>query len=438
MGIVKRFAEKLRRPPLGVHADKDATSFAYELDSNPNDFYEKFRTSGGVAEAAKEMERYDLKLFGLMQTRKLALLSLKREIVGDDQVADFVREVFSGLRGFHNTIYGLMSCVPCGFSVVEKVWEEQGGRFVYAKLKNWTQDRFSFKKETSGEYSLMLENGWAAKEAANGLKFTVLTHMPENNQPWGHALYQNVHWYWYMKRHGVKFWAISTERFGAPITHATIPDNEFSNPGSKVREVVESFIATVHKTSAPSIITPQGVEIVLKEANHAGALASYEGFIKFLDDSMAIAILGQTLSSNVSDSGGSYSLGKVHERVRMDILSADITMLETFVNDELIKPLVDFNFPDVGSYPKWRIVRPDTEDRKVLAEVISTLVGAGFDGVPMSWIHEKFGIPIPGEGEKVLVPPAPPLPAIGDGMTASEVVRQEQIRLYMEDLRKVK
>lgn len=435
MGLLKYFADKLRKPTIGEQSQGRASAFGSEDDANPNDFYEEFRGKGGVAEAVDLMEKYDPKLAGLMQTRKFGVLCLPREITGEGPRSDFVREVFAGIPNMHNILYDALSCISAGFAPVEKVWEEQDGKFIYKTLKNWNQDKFLFEND-----SWWINNGFEPKFLADMTKFSILTFQPKNNKPWGSALYHSLYWYWYLKRHSVKFWAVATERFAAPITVGSMGRTSYSD--TAVRDVVSSFIKTASKTSAPSIAIPEDVEIKFVQAQQAGGLATYEKFINFLDDSMAIAVLGQTLTSNVGSSG-SYSLGQIHNQIRKDILTADVLMLENFVNDQLIKPLLQYNFPDTDTedIPKWRIVTDDAVDKESLATAIKTLVEAGFDQIPKSYISETFGFPIPDEGEETLTPRAPaPAPVPGlDQMTASEIIRRDQtIRLFMEDLRKVK
>lgn len=436
MSLWTTFAETIKKKPkTGEHEAGRPESYqmgsVYD-DVNPNKFYEEIRNAGGLSQAVEEMESSDPKLFGWMQTRMLAILSLDRKVTGDGEPADFIRLVMGGWKNFHNTLLNLLSCIPCGFSVIEKVWEIKDGRFIIEKLKNWSPDRFFFK---AGE--LYLGDGFLRQEIADPNKFAVCTYMPKNGSPWGTALYHRIYTYWFMKKHSTKFWAIYEERFGAPITQAIVPDKDFDNANSPVMKTVRRFIKEVHKKTGPSIITPEGVQIVLKEANSVGATGSYEKFIDFLDAAIVIAILGQTLTSDTGGTG-SYSLGKVHERVRLDILAADVLMVESFINDEIIRPLVDFNFEGVTEYPKLIITIPTPEDKKTLAEVVTTLAKGGMKSIPVSYIHKKLGIPIPIDNEPCLDPPAAPAALPQGGLfSESEVIRQSQIQRFLADLRQI-
>lgn len=78
-------------------------------------------------------------------------------------------------------------------------------------------------------------------------------------------------------------------------------------------------------------------------------------------------ILGQTLTTEGGgSSGGAYALGKVHEKVRADISLADVKNLDETISDDLVRPLVDFNFGPQGKYPS--IVAPTDSPKEQSAK----------------------------------------------------------------------
>lgn len=424
------FAEKekdKKKPPAGEVAEALGETVGdsfmdFGLDTNPNDFFDS-SNSGTIVEQVREMDNTDSRLFGLMQTRKLSILSLKREIIGDGAEADFVRDVFSQIPNFHNTFYQILSAIPCGFSVTELVWGEREGRFVLEDLKPRYQGKFGFK---DNELRLLTKD-----EPENGIqvhpdKFKVMTFMEEYGNRYGSALYHKVYWDWYFKRNSVQFWSIFTERFITPIVIAT----EEGGVGKENKKRIDAFIRNIR--AATGVRVPKGVAISLLEASQNG-VDSYEKFVNYLNKGQAIAILGQ--SSSVDDRKvGSYASDKVKENItRGDILGFDILMCETFVNDQIIKPLVEYNFPNVKECPKWRICKGRVEDLELMAKVVETLHKLGVK-ITTNYIYETFGIPIPDEGEEILEAPqlAPPAPK---EEKFSEVMANVQKIRYIEDLK---
>jgi phage gp29-like protein len=144
------------------------------------------------------------------------------------------------------------------------------------------------------------------------------------------------------------------------------------------------------------------------QLNQSG-VKTYEDFINYLDYSMATAILGQASSVN-DDTGGSYARDEIKDKLRRDIAAFDIMCLQTFINDNIIKPLVDVNFNNVKEYPKWQINDDLKVNKKEFAETINILRTAGHNQIPLSYINEIVGIPEVIDNEPVLSSPQPTPP----------------------------
>ena len=83
---------------------------------------------------------------------------------------------------------------------------------------------------------------------------------------------------------------------------------------------------------------------------------NYENYLKFHNDEISKAILGQTLTTDVGTSG-SYALGTFQNLVRQDIIEDDKRNIEAAWN-EIIYNLVNVNF-DNGTW-KSSLTRIDT------------------------------------------------------------------------------
>lgn len=404
-----------------------------EQEENPNDFFGK---AEDVIEQVKEMNQLDPKLFGLMQTRKLALMSLGREITGEGKEADFAREWYAGLKGVNSTIYEQMSALPVGFAVIEIIWQEKDSMYVIESLKARKQSRFLFDDKTNVLKLRTKKKTEGIK--VNPLKFAVTTFQPEYSNRYGQSLYMKLYWYWFIKKKNVKFWSIFSERHAVPIVIA----KEAKSMSKENKEALDAFVKKIR--TAMGIKIPEGVIIEFLEAKQTGAITNYISFMGYLDSSTAIAVLGQTLTSDTGKTG-SYALGKIHENVRGDILLADAVMIEETWNDQIIKPLIDLNFSDVKVYPKFAFAKGKAVDKEIMAKVIKNLRESGFDKIPESYIHSTFGIPVPVNGEPTLTldnspgtvkgrdqdtPPGIP-PAL------SEIILKAEQELFKEEMRKL-
>ena len=125
---------------------------------------------------------------------------------------------------------------------------------------------------------------------------------------------------------------------------------------------------------------------------------------------MAIAILGQTLTSG-GEQGGSYALGKVHNQVRLDLAETDALALDETITQQIIRPVIELNLGPTVPIPHWRSIIEEPEDLPQLATVVKTLVEAGAQ-IPHSYVREKFNLPAPEAGEPILVPVGPAGPML--------------------------
>lgn len=137
---------------------------------------------------------------------------------------------------------------------------------------------------------------------------------------------------------------------------------------------------------------------------------SYESFLEFgkrRDISVAIILLGQNLSTEVS--GGSLAAARSQDRVRIDYLSGDAEGFSTAARDSTLKPFVVYNYdsglPEYAPYPRWETRIP--EDDKTKAETFKSV----FEGakkaqesplgelVDYEKLGDRFGVPLKEEEE---------------------------------------
>jgi phage gp29-like protein len=110
-------------------------------------------------------------------------------------------------------------------------------------------------------------------------------------------------------------------------------------------------------------------------------------------DRITRRIAGQTLTSHGSDQGkGTQALGTVHEATKYQKTCAIAKTLECVINDQLIKPLVLWNYGPNAPMPKWSIDLENEENLKDRIFIDQTAQGMG---VPMSlaYMREKYSIP---------------------------------------------
>lgn len=140
------------------------------------------------------------------------------------------------------------------------------------------------------------------------------------------------------------------EIYGLPIRLGKYP------PGTPDEEKVTLLRAVTGLGHAAAGIIPESMSIEFQEASK-GSAEPFMAMMRWCDDSMSKAILGGTLTSQTSESGGgAYALGQVHNEVRHDLLAADARQLAATLSRDLLWPLLVLNRSgnlDARRAPAW-------------------------------------------------------------------------------------
>ena len=174
-------------------------------------------------------------------------------------------------------------------------------------------------------------------------------------------------------------WVRYCERHGLPII--AIEEPAFAENDSKL-----AFYSKVRTLGREAVLRmPQ-------DANGQGFKAeflepttlSYDAFRLFLerlDSTIAIRLLGQNLTTEVS--GGSYAAADVHDRVRGDIIEGDLIPFADQLRSHVAAAFVRFNYGDRVAVPKMFFDCAQPEDVARKSEVFArnttaavSLVGA--------------------------------------------------------------
>lgn len=72
-------------------------------------------------------------------------------------------------------------------------------------------------------------------------------------------------------------------------------------------------------------------------------------------------ILGQTLTSDTSKDGGSYSLGKVHQGIRVEVIAHAAQYVANVRNAQLVPAIVALNYGHDAPTPELQFTIPGSE-----------------------------------------------------------------------------
>lgn len=249
-------------------------------------------------------------------TRKDAATSTPWLITGGEKKVNLdTWELFKPL--IPKILDSLWWAVPYGYSVVQIVWKEEGGKLIpYLVLD---QPFESFK--LNGDQKLVFTSDTSKLAKEN--KFFVCIRNPSFNSPHGEALYQRLYGaYWY-RLNAWEFWIQYLESWGKPFMHASSESND-----SKTIEFLKTLIGVKRPRG---VITGKDVDVKVIESSVSSG-TSFKDFEQALSQRIQRLILGQTLTSGAGDVG-SQALGTVHNQVRDDKRVADCKLMEKTVQE---------------------------------------------------------------------------------------------------------
>ena len=333
-----------------------------------------------------------------METRALAVVGREWEVIPatekrpDLRIADFVREVLLACN-YDDARKSLLSGIVLGFKPAEVMWEYSEGDIWIREIVAKASRRFAF--DLSRRLRLLTPRNMVEGEAVPERKFVVYTHVSANGSPYGDGLGRLLYWPVWFKKNAIKFWMIFADKFGSPTAVGKYP------PGTPA-SLQDDLLAAIDAIQQESAIRiPNNVEIELLEARRSGSTDTYEKLCAFMNAAISKVLLGQTLTTEVGERG-SYAASQTHEQVRRDYIKADADSLSAVLNRQLVRWIVDYNFPGTTRYPKVWIRTEAEKDLLPLAERDKLLITDMGIPVTKKYIYSTYGIPEPREGEEVV------------------------------------
>lgn len=363
-------------------------------------------------ELFREIEEKDAHLSSQLQMRKQAVLGVEYDLQpdGDDakaqKVCDFCREALWALEDLDDLLLVLLDAVPQGWAHAELHWEIAGGRAIVAGWTEIPQERTRWDER--GVPRLATDDHQSDGIEIPAWKVTYHRHKARTGRAARAGVMRTCAWWYLFKNFSIKDWAAFAEVFGMPLRIGTYPNGAKEEDKESLRQALYSL------GSDGAAIVSEGTKITFEEAKASGAgQAVFERLAAYCDRAMSKAVLGQTLTSDQGQVG-SYGAAKVHDEVRLDLRDADAYALEKTLRQQVLQPLVLFNFGPAAPIPWFRFALGQPEDLEAKGKVYTALKSLGLR-IGAGHVYDAFGVPQPEPGEEVLggeaAAPEAPAPA---------------------------
>lgn len=153
-----------------------------------------------------------------------------------------------------------------------------------------------------------------------------------------------------VKRFGLRWWVSGLERHGLPGLYVSMPTGN-----AELKDEAKNFLRKLG-TDFAGVLVGEGMDVKEIPGFDRFTGQAHMSLADYCDKQNSKAILGQTMTS---DDGASLAQANVHDRVRQDLLQADVDGLAETLRDDLLEPIVRYNWPGL---PVPRLV-PDMRPR---------------------------------------------------------------------------
>ncbi|MEL6785104.1 MAG: DUF935 domain-containing protein [Pseudomonadota bacterium] len=407
-GLVDQYNRPIKKPDLvqeqaspTVGGVRKVWSDSVAAGMTPQKMGRMLKTSRGGDNAeflrfAEEMEERDPHYAAVLNTRKLAVVSLAAQIeaASDDakdvEMADAVRSLIK-TAGFRRMKYDALDGLGKGYSVVEIDW--QATATSWKPLEYLWRDQSHFQWGVDGRELRLRKEG--SKEGVELTPGRFMVHVPQlkSGLPARNGLARLGAWNFILKSYSLKDWAQFAETFGLPMRIGKYDRD--ATPKDKAA-LLRALRMMAHDFAA---VIPEGMDVeLIQAASGRGGEAVFGGLAKYIDKAFSKAVLGQTMTT---DNGSSQAQANVHNEVRMDIVAADAEQLAETIQTCIIIPFINFNYGMQEHYPQFTLPAEAAEDLEKLANVIGTLTGAGLT-LQASEVRDRFGFADPEKGAELI------------------------------------
>lgn len=269
-------------------------------------------------------------------------------------------------RSFSNTLREILTCLPFGFSVFEKVFKIENGQVFLKKLAYRHQKTIAKFETSDGQPGVVQQlQGADAKQVSIPIeKLAIFTHEKEGDNWRGTSILRAAYKPWYFKENFEKISAIGYERNAVGVPVFTMPASPKAEDVTKAKKIA----ANLRTNEKAYVMLPNGWEFKIEK----GETDTADGdlIVKRLNREILSNVLAQFLDLG-SGSTGSRALSSDHSDSFYQALQSVADSIADVFNDHIIPQLIDLNFNNVTKYPTIRA----TGIRKIDLTAIFNAIG---------------------------------------------------------------
>lgn len=411
--------ETPKKPPLvemaGVSSEDIAASFSDELRL-PSDKILSTRGAGDPLIYEKVLADWQCK--STFSQLRLAIVSREWNVdpggeeTRDVEAAEDLKRQL-GRIGWDEVSRKMLMGVWFGYSVGELMLRADGTRIELDQIRVRKSRRFRFDR--NGGLRLLTQTNRNPGQLMPDNKFWIFRAGAEDDDdPYGLGLGHYCYWPVFLKRGGIRFWALFAERFAKGTIVGQVPPGATEDDRAKVEKALH-----VLSNGGQIVISDNVSAEIVQAARSAGG--DYHAWCQYLDEAISKIVLSQTMTT---DDGSSRSQAEVHGGVKLEVVKSFGDLLCESFNAGPAAWLTAWNHPGAKPPRVWRDFSEATDlDREAKRD--KTLHDMGW-APSEDRIVETYGPGYERHGRGAQPPGAPAPPGVafaeGDSLSADDVV----------------
>lgn len=288
-----------------------------------------------------------------------------------------------------------------GQTVHEILWESCG-KLVFPAAYVPILPQFFGWSISNGEPDRLLlfpDGIWASDSARpfDRNKFIVAINKSGIDHPLFNASLRTLVGWFGASRWGLTWLMQYCQVFGLPIRHFIIDDEE-------IQRKLEAELS--RKGASTTIFSSSAARLEIHDAMKGSSSLPTATLIEMADRACDKLILGQTLTSDTGKGGsGAYALGKVHQGIRLEIITHAAQFVANVLNAQLVPAIVELNMGRVSSpLPEIVFSVPNSDIDKDKLDFYDGMINRLGMRLSEQRVYDAFGQPMPQEGERVFEP----------------------------------
>lgn len=338
--------------------------------------------------------------------KKLSILSDGWEIYDGDQdggeeQGNFCRYVLKKLpEGFEPVIEHTLNALIYGFSLSEKVYQlpyEKGdfrGLIGYETIRDKPVYDVTINTNKKGEIvGFVQDQEMTGPVEVPPWKVVYFGYQNSSDNPYGYSDLCPAFTHIFAQSVMDESWPTALKRYAMPVLIA-----KYS--GSKRTKSEQDNLKTILKTidEETGFLLKDNMESLeyLEQGSSNQAYTAYHKHQDYRSQRIRMSCLVPDLAISEGTRFGSKALGQSQiQTFAVNVIKQIRRDLATAINNQIIRPLIDYNFENVDEYPRFAFGTGEHEDNVQLAETYGTFIEKGimFPDIDRDWIREKFGMP---------------------------------------------